>query len=35
MVPLSREVAAAKLKALGDGVALVRRELRDTLARDW
>ena len=27
MVPLSREVAAAKLKALGAGAALVRKEL--------
>jgi 5-methyltetrahydropteroyltriglutamate--homocysteine methyltransferase len=35
MVPLSREVAARKLKALGDGAALVRRELRDMMARDW
>ncbi len=35
MVPLSREVAARKMKALGDGAALVRRELRDMMARDW
>ena len=35
MVPLSREVAAGKLKALADGAALVRRELRDMIARDW
>jgi hypothetical protein len=35
MVPLSREVAAGKLEALGDGAALVRRELRDMLASDW
>ena len=35
MVPLSREVAAAKLKALAEGAALVRRELRDMIARDW
>jgi 5-methyltetrahydropteroyltriglutamate--homocysteine methyltransferase len=27
MVPLSREVARAKLRALGAGAALVRREL--------
>ncbi len=27
MVPLSREVAAGKLKALGAGAALVRKEL--------
>jgi 5-methyltetrahydropteroyltriglutamate--homocysteine methyltransferase len=35
MVPLSREVAAAKLKALGAGAALVRRELRDMMAQDY
>jgi 5-methyltetrahydropteroyltriglutamate--homocysteine methyltransferase len=35
MVPLARELAYAKLKALGDGAALVRRELRDMIARDW
>jgi 5-methyltetrahydropteroyltriglutamate--homocysteine methyltransferase len=35
MVPLSREVAVAKLKALGEGAAIVRRELRDMMARDW
>ena len=35
MVPLSREIAAAKLKALGDGAKLVRRELRDMIANDW
>ena len=34
MVPLSRDVAAGKLRALGEGAALVRRELRDMLARD-
>ncbi|HKA46226.1 MAG TPA: methionine synthase [Burkholderiales bacterium] len=35
MVPLSREIAAGKLRALGDGAKLVRRELRDMMARDW
>jgi 5-methyltetrahydropteroyltriglutamate--homocysteine methyltransferase len=35
MVPLAREVAVGKLKALGEGAALVRRELRDMLARDY
>ena len=35
MVPLSRAVAAGKMKALADGAALVRRELRDMIGRDW